>query len=238
MFKVVWIARFPQGMTNADARRHWAEVHGPLCASSPIPRYVQNHVTGPLPSLAGVADEVTHFDGFSEGWWPDEDAFRATMASPEWEALVVDGDNVFDMAWTDSMSAQVVEHTVIDGPASPYKVAWVVRFKEGMDPGEARAYWLEHHGPIVADVGIDRYVQNHSVTSVGGDGNGTAPLRFDGYSECWFRNEQAFLDALATPEWTRLREDGDNLFDMSEMWGAVLHERVVKHEAVTEATPA
>jgi hypothetical protein len=66
------------------------------------------------------------------------------------------------------------------------------------------------------------------VRSVGGDGNGSAPLLFGGYSECWFRDEQAFLDALATPEWDRLREDGENVFDMSEMWGAVLHERVVK----------
>ena len=33
---------------------------------------------------------------------------------------------------------------------SPYKVAWVVKFKEGMDRDEASAYWREHHGPIVA----------------------------------------------------------------------------------------
>ena len=41
------------------------------------------------------------------------------MASPEWDALVVDGDNVFDMPWTDSMSAQVVEHTIVEGPIEP-----------------------------------------------------------------------------------------------------------------------
>ena len=234
MFKVVWIARFPEGMANADARRHWAEVHGPLCASSSIPRYVQSHVTGPLPSLAGVSGDTTHFDGYSAGWWPDEEAFRETMGSPEWDALVVDGDNVFDMPWTDSMSAQVVEHTIVEGPSTPYKVAWVVKFKEGMDRDEASVYWREHHGPIVADVGIDRYVQNHAVKSVGGDGKGTAPLIFDGYSECWFRDEAAFLDALRTPEWDRLREDGENVFDMSVMWGAALHERVVKNEPVVQ----
>ena len=123
---------------------------GRWCASSSIPRYVQSHVTGPLPSLAGVSDDTTHFDGDSAGWWPDEEAFRETMGSPEWHALVVDGDNVFDMPWTDSMSAQVVEHTIVEGPSTPYKVAWVVKFKEGMDRDEASAYWREHHGPIVA----------------------------------------------------------------------------------------
>ena len=70
--------------------------------------------------------------------------------------------------------------------------------------------------------------------SVGGDGNGTAPLLFDGYSECWFRDEAAFLEALRTPEWDRLREDGENVFDMSVMWGAALHERVVKNEPVVQ----
>ena len=35
MFKVAWLARFPQGMTKEDARRHWAEIHGPMCSECP-----------------------------------------------------------------------------------------------------------------------------------------------------------------------------------------------------------
>ena len=54
MFKVVWFARFPQGMAKEDARRYWAENHGPLCASTSIERYVQNHVTGPVPAISGA----------------------------------------------------------------------------------------------------------------------------------------------------------------------------------------
>jgi uncharacterized protein (TIGR02118 family) len=228
VFKVVWVARFPQGMAKEDARRHWADVHGPLCIRSSIPRYVQNHVLGPLPSAAGVPDDETHFDGYSCGWWPDEDAFRATMAEPAWQALVDDGDNVFDMDWTDRMSAQVVEHTIVEGPRGPYKVAWVCFFKPGLDPEEARDYWLRKHGPIVADVGIGRYVQNHAVASVGGGGEGSGAPAFGGFSECWFDDERAFLDALATPEWAALAEDGHEVFDMSVMWGARLLERVVR----------
>jgi uncharacterized protein (TIGR02118 family) len=224
MFKVVWIARFPEGMANADARRHWADVHGPLCASSSIPRYVQSHVTGPLPG-----GEATQFDGYSAGWWPDEEAFDETMASSEWLALVDDGENVFDMVWTDSMSAQVEENVVVDGPHSPYKVAWVAQFKAGMDPAEAREHWRTVHAEIaVAAGGFDRYVQNHCVKPVGGGGTATAPLLFGGYSECWFRDEQAYIDAVNSPGWARLNDDGPNFLDMDALWGAALHERIVK----------
>jgi uncharacterized protein (TIGR02118 family) len=228
MYKVVWIARFPQGMDKADARRHWAEIHGPMCAKSTIEQYVQNHVVGPLPVASGVTEEETFFDGYSCGWWTDEAAFNATMASPEWEALVEDGANVFDMAWLEGMSARVETHTIVDGPSSPYKVCWIVRFKEGIDKDEARTYWANNHGPIVAEVGIDRYVQNHAIEPVGGGGEGRDELRFDGFSECWFADENAFRHAIDTPAWEALVEDGDNLFDMNDMWGAVLRERVVK----------
>jgi uncharacterized protein (TIGR02118 family) len=229
MYKVVWIARFPQGMAKEDARRHWAEVHGPMCIRTPgIERYVQNHVLGPLPAASGVTEEETYFDGYSCGWWADEDAFRASMDTPEWRELVADGDNVFDMSWLEGMSAQVEPHTIVDGPSSPYKVCWIVKFRQGLDRDEARAYWAGTHGPIVRDVGIDRYVQNHAVDAVGGGGEARDALRFDGFSECWFRDEAAFLDAIRTPEWAALVEDGANLFDMDDMWGARLHERVVR----------
>ena len=132
MFKTVWVARFPQGMAKADAREYWANHHGPLCKSTTIEGYVQNHVMGHLPYVSGVAQEDTHFDGYSCGWWSDEDAYNATMASEGWQALVEDGENVFDMTWLDGMSAQIEEYTIIDGPPSPYKVVWMVSFKEGM----------------------------------------------------------------------------------------------------------
>jgi len=61
-----------------------------------IERYVQNHVTGPVPAVSG-REEETYFDGYSLGWWHDRAAFDETMVKPGWQALVKDGDNVFDM---------------------------------------------------------------------------------------------------------------------------------------------
>jgi hypothetical protein len=83
----------------------------------------------------------------------------------------------------------------------------------------------------VASIGIDRYVQNHALEPVGGGGAGRDPLRFDGFSECWFKDRESFVNAIGTPEWSALVEDGYNVFDMQDLWGAELDERVVKGAA-------
>ena len=224
MYKVVWFARFPQGMAKEDARRYWAEHHAPLSLRSSIERYVQNHVSGPLPTVGGVPSQETHFDGYSLGWWSDKDAFDATMESPGWKALEADGDNVFDMTWLHGMSASLREFVVIDGPASPFKVLWMVRFKEGLGTDEAHTYWENVHGSIFKRLDIDRYVQNHVVGEVyPGDQPG-----FDGFSECWFKDEEQFLRAIQSDAWAEAVVDGDNVFDMSQLWGAVVSERVFK----------
>jgi uncharacterized protein (TIGR02118 family) len=226
MFKVVWFARFPQGMDKDEARRYWAEHHGPMCAATDIERYVQNHVTGPVPAVSGVHEEETFFDGYSLGWWSSREAFDATMASPGWQALVADGANVFDMTWLDGMSAQLREYTVIEGPSSPFKVVWMVRFKEGLENAEAHRYWEQVHGSIFKELEIDRYVQNHVV----GPLDDVNQPGFDGFSECWFKDEAQFIRAIESDAWADAVTDGDNVFDMSQLWGAVLRERVVKEE--------
>ena len=224
MYKAVWFARFNPSLTKDEARRYWAEHHGPLCKTSSIERYVQNHVTGPVPSVSGVPEEETYLDGYSCGWWSSREAYEATMASPEWQALVEDGENVFDMTWLDGMSAVLKEYTIMDGPSSPFKVVWMVRFRPDLDRAVADQYWLNTHGAIFKSLEIDRYVQNHVVEStIEGESVG-----FDGFSECWFADEEQFLRAVNSPTWAEAVEDGLNVFDMSQLWGAVLHERVVK----------
>jgi uncharacterized protein (TIGR02118 family) len=224
MYKVVWFARFPAGMEKGDARRYWAEHHAPLSLRSGIERYVQNHVSGPPPSVGGVAVEDTQFDGYSLGWWSDREAYEATMASPAWKAVEADGVNVFDMTWLEGMSARVREHVVIEGPQSPFKVVWVCRFKPGMDAAAGHAHWENVHGPIFKALDIDRYVQNHVVSPLpGGDEPG-----FDGFSECWFRDREQFLTALDSDAWAAATADGHNFLDYSQLWGAVLDERIVR----------
>ena len=148
------------------------------------------------------------------------------MQTSEWGKLVEDGDNVFDMTWLDGMSAVLQEYTIMDGPQSPFKVLWMVRFRPDLDRDYADRYWLNTHGAIFKSLDIDRYVQNHAVAAVGGGGEGRDALRFDGFSECWFKDEEQFLRAVNSAAWAEAVEDGQNLFDMNQMWGAVLSEQV------------
>ena len=164
---------------------------------SPVSGYVQSHVQGPLPAVSGVAEEETLFDGYSCAWWNDRADFQQAMTTPEWQRVVEDGPNVFDMDWLWNMSAHIEEVPMIEGPTSPYKVVWVVRFKEGLTREEGREHWRRVHGPIFKKLDIDRYLQNHVVGPIGEEGEtGEAEIGFDGFSECWFRDETQFRNAV------------------------------------------
>ena len=51
---------------------------------------------------------------------------------------------------------------------------------------------------------------------------------FDGFSECWFRDEAQFLAAVQSDTWAEAVADGENFLDYSGLWGAVLDERIVR----------
>jgi uncharacterized protein (TIGR02118 family) len=135
-----------------------------------------------------------------------------------------DGDNVFDMSWLRGMSAALREHTVIDGPSSAFKVLWMVRFRAGLDSGQGHRHWEQVHGPIFKALDIDRYVQNHVVA---GHDEGNPP-GFDGFSECWFRDEEQFRRAIESAAWAEAVADGENFIDFSQLWGAVVEETVFR----------
>ena len=229
MYKVVWIARYRPDMTKAEASEYWATLHGPpMKEVAPVAGYVQSHVQGPLPSVSGVAVQETLFDGYSCAWWNDRADYQKAMSTAAWHRIVEDGPKVFDVDWLWNMSAHIEEHPMIDGPSSPYKVAWIVRFKEGMTREEGREYWRRVHGPIFKKLDIDRYLQNHVVGPIGEEGEaGQAEIGFDGFSECWFRDEAQFRRAVESDTWAAAVEDAQNVFDMTRMWGAVLKDNIV-----------
>jgi hypothetical protein len=230
VYKVAWIARFHPDLTKEEGHRRWADVHGPLAAAIPgLERYVQSHVVGGLPRVSGVAQEEPQFDGYSCGWWADRAAFEASMGTPEWAAMVQDGDGLWDRPFLTRMSGQVEEVPMIEGPSSPCKAVWVVRFRPGMTREEGRAYWRTVHGPIFAGLDIDRYLQNHVVGPIAEPGS---EVGFDGFSECWFQDEDALQAAITSAAWAEAREDGPRVFDVTRLWGAVLEDVVVKDSGV------
>jgi uncharacterized protein (TIGR02118 family) len=225
--KVVWIARFRDDLSRDEVRRHWTEVHGAIGGTVPgMWRYVQNHVVDHLPGSTPADTDRFPFDGYSCGWWPDRASYDDAMRSAQWARMGEDAPHVFDRGFFWGMSAFVDEHVIRDGDEAPYKVAWVVSFREDVDAADAGAHWREVHGPLALDApGIVRYVQNHAVQSVGPLDAEPPPLRFDGFSECWFEDRAACAEALASPAWEALRQDGRGIFDYRRLWGVVLEAR-------------
>ena len=234
MFKVVWVARFRENMTREDGSAYWTDVHGPLgLRVDALEGYVQNHVVGTI-GASGIIDADPAFDGYSCEWFEDREAFETMLASPEWQAVVEDGPKVFAMGSLHGMSSVVEQRVMLDGPRSPFKVAWFARFRPDLSRSEASDYWLNVHGPIALEAGgFDRYVQNLVVGSLGPNGVGDDPVRYDGFSECWFESQEADERAVAAAGWKQLVDDGPNLLDMAALervMSVVVEERVTRPE--------
>jgi uncharacterized protein (TIGR02118 family) len=225
-------------MAKDDARKHWAETHGAYGAKVPqIERYVQNHVSSALGPV-GVSGEDAAFDGYSCCWYADSESFEASLKTPEWEAIGADSPNLFDDSRWDGWSAALDARTIVEGDEGPFKTVWFVRFKPEVraDPErtrDAHEYWIATHGGFfgVKVPGIGRYVQNHVVSAIDGTGeNDQIAMEYDGFSECWFEDEAAFDRAMASPEWLRMNEDAEGLFDIEYSvpgMSAVVQEHVI-----------
>jgi uncharacterized protein (TIGR02118 family) len=105
MVKAIYTAARRPGLSLAEFSKHWFEVHGALGAKAPgLRRYVQNHA----PPEAYAVRGLTH-DGFSELWFDDLASLRASLKSPEWQALREDGQSLF----AQPMSVVVARERVI-----------------------------------------------------------------------------------------------------------------------------
>src|SRR5262249_39457586 len=94
----------------------------------------------------------------------------------------------------------------------------------------ARRHWREVHGPFGRVVPqIEIYVQSHVTWALGPIGLSAERFAFDGYSCCWYRDEDAFLESLPTQEWADISADAPNVFDPESFWGmsAILDERTI-----------
>jgi uncharacterized protein (TIGR02118 family) len=224
MYKVVWTVRFAAGTDVDEGRRRWSDGHAELARAVPgIERYVQDHATASL-GLVGVNPDRPAFDGYGCMWFTDRDAFLAARGTPEWTALAADAGTLFDIEAMASMNAAVDERTIIEGPSGPFKAVWYVRFTDEIRADadrtrEAHAYWTGTHGGAygVKVPGIDRYVQNHVVGLLDEDDH----LGFDGFSECWFQDQDAFDLTMGSQEWGEMNEDALTLFDRDWIVGGM-----------------
>ena len=91
MVKAVVIEARKPGLTIQEFQKYWYEDHAPLVAKLPgLRRYVQNHG---IPEAYPVRT-MTH-DGFAELWFDDLAALQRAAATPQWQAVVEDGRELF-----------------------------------------------------------------------------------------------------------------------------------------------
>lgn len=110
---------------------------------------------------------------------------------------------------------------------SMYKIVALTKFKVGMEPGAAREYWRDVHGPMALKVPtIRRYLQDHWMESLSGDA-----LEFDGNSEIWYDYEAGYEATMERQDWQTLVDDGPNCFDYSSMVSGIVEETVLRQPA-------
>jgi len=104
--------------------------------------------------------------------------------------------------------------------------------RPGMEIAAFQEYWRTRHASIVKPLpGMVRYVQNHAVRPVMGDGD--AP--FDGVAEVWFENKSAMQANVGSDALKRIREDEANFIDASSM-GSLITEEVLIVDGQPPAT--
>jgi uncharacterized protein (TIGR02118 family) len=221
MLKVIWIARFRRGLAKDVAREHWRGTHGALGAEVPgLHRYVQSQVAGPLPPET----DAPPFDGYSSGWYADDEAYVRSMASPEWAAIGADSDNVFDTPFFWGMSAFVDERVLVAPGAGAVKIAAVVRFERGAGDRWARCA-EEALGGVPGLAGCALNIAGDAIGIQGRSPD--LPLGFGGVAEIWFDDHTALVNALASRGWraTAAAVDADG------GWWALVEERVIRDVA-------
>lgn len=94
MVKGIWRFRRKPGMSLADFRRYWIDVHGSLGAKIPgLRRYVQSHTVDAAYQFA-----QPRWDGVAQLWFDNAAAFAAALETPQWrDGLAPDGPKFIEL---------------------------------------------------------------------------------------------------------------------------------------------
>lgn len=93
MVKRFVILRHKPGMTTHEFWDYWENIHGPLIAKIPgLIKYIQYHVQS---ERSDEADDP--IDGIAELWFESDEAQKKSYQSLEYQAVVNDEPNLFEM---------------------------------------------------------------------------------------------------------------------------------------------
>ena len=196
MIKLVGMMTRKQGMSVQDFQSYWLNVHAPMIAKVPgMRRYVQSHS---LPEVYG--DYPQAYDGMAEAWFDDMEAYTAALASPTWQAAVVDAANFIG----GGARLLATEVSIIDAYPSPRERASMVKYSgfltrlPHLSVEQFQRHWREIHAPLVVKdlKGMLRYIQNHALPETY---PGDSPPSFDGVPQAWFESLEAVPHGLGRP---------------------------------------
>jgi uncharacterized protein (TIGR02118 family) len=201
MLKVISLLKRKPGLSVEAFQAHWLERHGPLVVELPgLRAYVQSHAL-----LQGYMKGELLFDGISEEWFADTDAYAKAQSSTAWakaseaEAQFLDGSRTVRMP----VDVYVIKSAPV--PPNPVKNVEFVSRRPGMDLDAFRRYWREIHGPLAARIPVlRRYEQNHLCISEYACGGTPA---YDGLAITWFASTADMKRGTATPEYIETRAD-------------------------------
>ena len=194
MIKFIAALTRKPGMNFEAFEAHWREVHGPLIARAPgLRAYVQSHLTDDLGPEYPQA-----FDGMSEAWFDDMDAFLTAFNSPQWAAAVADVPNFLRDRGKWLLTTEVA---IIDTYPSPREREAMIKYagfltrKQGLSVEEFGRHWRDIHGPLVAQefTGMVRYVQSHALPETYGTEWQPA---FDGVPLAWAESVGTYPERL------------------------------------------
>ena len=125
-------------------------------------RYVQSHLVNDLGPEYPQA-----FDGMSEAWFEDLDAFVKAFRSDAWAAAVEDVPNFMrDRGkWLLTTEVPIIDaYPTARERESFIKYAGFLHMKRGLSYEQFAHHWRDIHGPLVAAefTGMVRYVQSHA----------------------------------------------------------------------------
>ena len=213
MIKLVGMMNRKQGMSVQDFQSYWLNVHAPMIAEVPgMRRYVQSHS---LPEVYG--DFPQAYDGMAEAWFDDMQAYDAALASPAWQAAVVDAANFIG----GGARLLATEVAIIHAYASARERASLVKYSgfltrlPHLTVEEFSRHWREIHAPLVVNdlKGMVRYIQNHALPETYA---AASPPSFDGVPQAWFESVEAFPIGLGRrgngPPTTPATVDSHNVF--------------------------
>jgi len=194
------------GIDEAQFRRHWIEVHGPLAARLPgLGSYRQNHILERL--YEAPASPVQAIDGIAQLSFDSVAAMEVSDASPEYAACKLDIPK-----FQGGITILVIEADEVQpGPGGPAKLLWVSTRRDGAPQAGLRERWLAGRAGAPAVPGARRFVQNfvtdraHPVSAGVPPGD---PEGAEAVGELWFDDAEAARAALAGEAGRRLiRED-------------------------------